>query len=258
MIRQVKKIAVSGLLLFGVIGLYAQQMHEFSVTGGTGLSALSYKVAIGEQTKDFGGHFGLGYHFLFTPNWGVGTGLEFGLYNATFKLTTDHKEVHNVIDPDSGDEFEFRTLFKSYKEKQNAMTLQIPVMLQFQVGDEQQFYVAVGGKIGFPVNGKYKSTSTIKNSGYYEKENCEYSEGWEFRGFGTFAREVKGDLNFKTAFFLSFELGMKWKLNEALSLYTGAYMDYGLSGTFVKEQNAPFLVEYNTNNPPNFLRNSLL
>jgi CxxC motif-containing protein len=143
-------------------------------------------------------------------------------------------------------------------EKQNAMMAQIPLTLQFQTGNKHRFYAAVGGKAGIPVNAKSKSSgATIQNYDYYADENYEYTTQ-EFMGFGTFTgRDTDDDLKFKTAFLASAEAGMKWKLKEGLSLYVGAYIDYGLNN-ICKEDNNSQLVAYNIANPKDFTVNSIM
>jgi outer membrane protein OmpA-like peptidoglycan-associated protein len=236
--------------------LKAQHKHELSVYGGGGLSTLKYDVTIGEQKNGFGGQFGLGYQFFFAKNWGLGTGAELGLYNA--KFNTDNLNIrYNTTDMD-GAVFEFRSRVSNYEEKQQAMLLQIPLMLQFQTGSKHRFYAALGGKAGIPVNGTYKSSeATIQNSGYYAEENYEYTTQ-EFMGFGTFTgRGANGDLKFKTAFFASAEAGVKWKLSEGLSIYTGAYIDYGLNNMYKNDAPQQF-VTYNSQSPRNFAVNSVI
>jgi opacity protein-like surface antigen len=155
-----------------------------------------------------------------------------------------------------GDLFQFRSEVSGFEEKQRAMMLQVPLMLQFQTGGDRQFYVAAGGKVGIPLQGKYNNTASYSNSGYYPHENALY-DTQEFLGFGNFPnKKSDGDLDFKTVFFLSAEAGLKWKLSDGLSLYTGAYMDYGLNKQSITLQ--PSLVEYNRNNPPAFKVNSIL
>jgi outer membrane protein OmpA-like peptidoglycan-associated protein len=63
-------------------------------------------------------------------------------------------------------------------------------------------------------------------------------------------------MKFKTAFFASVETGVKWKLNEVLSLYTGVYADYGLND-MRKSGNEP-LVAYNNADPRDFKVNGVL
>ena len=73
-------------LLWGTGGLFAQHDHELSLYGGGGISSLRYKPTAGNRNFGFGGHFGLGYHYFFSPKWGLGTGVELAFYNARFKV----------------------------------------------------------------------------------------------------------------------------------------------------------------------------
>jgi len=253
--RQIKFLSmVLFLILWGTVEMSAQSKHELSVYGGGGLSTLNYKVTIGEQKSGLGGQIGLGYHFFFSPKWGIGTGVELASYNAKFNADALYSR-YMTTDID-GDAFEFHSTANGYKETQRAMMLQIPLMLQFQTDGKQQFYAAAGGKVGIPLNGKYSTTASFSNAGYYPYENSLY-DTQEFVGFGNFPnKKAEGDLNFKTAFFVSAEAGVKWRLSDGLSLYTGAYMDYGLNTQSIASQ--PSLVEYNKANPPEFIVNSIL
>jgi len=250
------------ILLLLVSGrLFAQHQHELSVWSGGGLSTLAYKVTAGDQKHGFGGHFGLGYHFFFSPKWGLGTGVEVALYNARFNI--DNLSIRYPAIDMQGINFEFLSTVNSYKEKQRATFLQIPLMLQFQTdnsGTNRQFFMAAGGKYGISMNGKYRNTASLSNAGYYEYENSLY-DTQEFMGFGNFSgRKDKGALDFINTFFLSAEAGIKWKLNESWSLYTGVYLDYGLNN-IVKEKNIatrPYLVAYNRINPTAFGVNSIV
>jgi len=250
------QFSVFSLLLY-CAALNAQYRHEFSLYGGGGLSTLKYDVVTGTQKNGLGGHFGVGYHYFFSPKWGLGTGLEGALYHARFELN-NYQTRYQAIDMESNP-FEFRSTLNDHKEKQSAMLLQIPLMLQYQTGKKHQFYAAAGGKVGFPLSGKYKiSGSNVQNSGYYAEEDYEYTTQ-EFMGFGAFSNvKSSGDLSFKTAFFASADLGVKWKLNDkGWSLYTGIYVDYGLNN-IADAKNSRHLVAYNTTNPRDFAVNSVI
>ena len=260
-----KKYSIQLLLavlagLLSCTALNAQSRHEFSFFAGGGLSDLKYDASAGKQKMDFGGQVGLGYQYFFCRNLGLGTGAEIALYNSVFNM--DNLSTRYTTADMTGDNFEFRSTVSNYEEKQNAMLLQIPLMLQFQYGGKHKFYIAAGGKAGIPLSGKYKSSSaSIVNTGYYDYENYEYTTP-EFMGFGTFTnKNAKGDLDFKTAFFASAEIGMKWRLSDKLSLYTGAYLDYGLNDIRkVETRHVTSLqfVEYNTANPRDFAINSIV
>jgi len=241
-------------------GLFAQHKHEISMYGGGGISTLFYQVTTGEYKFGYGGHAGLGYHFFFTPKWSLGTGAEVALYNASFNVKGLYTN-YMLTDLD-GNDFEFRSMVNDYQERQSAMLLQIPLMLQFQTNKEdskRQFFIAVGGKYGIPMNGLFRNTTSLTNAGYYEFENSLY-DTQEFMGFGDYnGRKNNGSWDFEKTFFASFETGFKWKLNDNWSLYTGIYIDYGLNN-IRKEQDVstmPSFVEYNKAQPSDFSVNSI-
>ena len=257
----IKITVISMLSLLVSKGLFAQHDHEFSLHGGGGLSTLHYKVTVGDQKFGLGAPFGLGYHLFFSPNWGLGTGVELAFYNARFKVNNLNIS-YNTFDHD-GDPFEFRSTVNHYKEKQHAMLLQIPLMLQFQtnkIDSKRQFFAALGGKAGFPmsINGKDSNKASLFNAGYYEDGHHDTQASM---GFGNFyGKKGKGDLNFKTAFFLSAETGFKWMLREKMSLYAGIYVDYGLNNVIKRQSLAslPSFVDYNGANPTAFAVNSII
>lgn len=242
------------MVVFALFPFLGHAQHEFSVYGGGGLSGLSYKSDAGKQKNGFGGQFGLGYRFYFTSNVGIGTGIEYAPYNAKFKADNVNSG-HRATDFEDV-AFDFRSSVTGYEEKQNAAFLQIPLMLQYLTDSDQGFYVAGGFKAGIPLSGKYSSTaSMLQNSGFYSEEIYEYTTQ-QFMGFGTFnGITSKGDLTFKTAFFLSLEAGMKFGLSGNFSLYAGAYLDYALNNAVKKP--SLLLVAYNTTNPTDFTLNSV-
>ena len=247
------KIAVMLIMLFPLWG-YAQQ-HELSISAGGGLSTLKYNPSIGRQNLGLGGHFGFGYHYFFSPSFGIGTGIEFGFYNSKFKLD-NLNTAYKTTDMEDND-FEFRSNVKGYEETQTAAYLQIPLMLQYQFGKEHRYYIAGGFKAGIPLSGKYSNKAAeINNSGHFEKEDYEYTNK-RFVGFGLFDdRRANGEFS-KVAFFASLEAGRKWKLNDKVSLYTGAYFDYALNNV-IRDQSLPF-VEYQSDNGPDYFEvNSIL
>jgi len=251
--KQVQILSIALFFFWGTI--YAQQpQHEFSVSLGGGLSSLNYKPSDKGQKAGFGGQFGLGYRYFITPELSLGTGVEFALFNAKYN-SKSMKTSYMAIDHEFRDEFEFRSVVNGFEEKQNTMLLQIPVMAQYQFG---YIYAGGGFKVGIPLSKKFSNkASTLKNTGFYNEEIYEYTTQ-EFRGFGTFNDiSSKGELDLKTAFFLSLEGGAKLPLNDNFLLYVGAYFDFGLNSISKKRQNTP-LIEYNSANPTGFVMNSIV
>jgi len=124
-----------------------------------------------------------------------------------------------------------------------------------------QFYVKGGLKFGIPVSGKYQSKdATLVNEFHYTGlgQGVVLSHNEEhFAGFGTFPnRSSEGNIDLGVSTMLSFEAGMKFRIAHNLSLYAGAYFDYGLNNA-VKSGNQP-LVNFDPANPTGFTTNSVL
>jgi len=247
-----KILSIFLVLLTGVQTLAS----EYSIYGASGLSTLMYDIKGSDKTNEFGGLLGFGYTYFFAPNWGIGSGLEMALYNAEFKFKKYTQKPY-MIDNYEG-EIEFRSTVMGYREKQSVSLLQIPLMLQYQCGENYQFYAMAGTKIGFPLAGKNKiSADSVKNSGYRSFEDYEYTTQ-KFLGFGTFPeKKSEKKLPLQTAVLLSAETGMKWKLNETLRLYTGVYFDYGLNSVTRRSHNSGRAIEYSDYVEP-FTFNSLI
>jgi hypothetical protein len=250
-----KKVFLTYLLLLGPT-LYAQDLYEFSLLGGGGLSTLRYDPTLGTQKNGLDKIFGLGYTYFFSSYFGLGTGLEIGFYNSEYNLK-NHKMQYRAKDMDD-DEFDFTSTVSKYNEEQNIMMLQIPLMLQFQF--KSSFYMMMGAKLAIPISGNISGRADVVNSGYYEEENYEYKTQ-QFAGFGTFKNkniDVKED--FKTSVLASVEMGKKWRLDDDIALYIGAYFDYGFRNIYVKRdiEDLPQMVDYDSKYQQNFELNNIM
>ena len=249
-----KKVIIIIIAAVCSLSASAQTAHEFSINGGGGLSALNYKLSSGDRSLGFGGEFGIGYTCLFAKTVGVHVGAGVGLYNATATLDGVAIDTDNLTD-DEGDRFKLRSTLNNYEESQNAMFLNIPVMVQFQTGLVHKFYAMGGVKIGIPLSCKYEvSGATITNEAYYpDYDNWLINQ--TFAGYGTFDNiSSDGKAEYKISAALALEAGLKWNIGTLLALYTGAWFDYGLTN-IAKE--TPF-VNYNNADPANFTVNSAM
>lgn len=252
-------LALLSALLFSS-SLFAQQYmyekHELLIYGAGGMSSLNYKSDQMDVNKSIGGQFGVGYNLFFTANFGIGIGAELSLY--TSKAVMDMLSDKYMTVDRTNEEFEFRSKIYNYQEKQRATYVNIPLMLNYQSSGITRIYFSAGVKIGLPVGGQYKTSgATIVNSGYYAYENVEYTTQ-EFMGFGSFTgKDTKDDLEFKTAYLAAAELGVKLRLYDRLSLYTGLYFEYGLNDILKSDAPQRF-IEYNAVNPSNFRTGSVL
>ncbi|GHT40326.1 hypothetical protein AGMMS49965_08420 [Bacteroidia bacterium] len=210
---------------------------------------------VGSYKFGFGFDFGVGYTFFFNPHWGISTGASAAFFNSKYALPTFGEEYRTSDGVDGiADNFKYNYTATGYTEKQRATFLTIPLMLHFEVG---KFYAELGGKAGFPLgsityNGRLdKLQASGKIDGYGSP-----IEAPKFMGFGTFqGLSNTGSLTqSKPVFFASAEAGRKWKLTQNWSLYTGAYIDYGLNKIDVAIENAKVnekdkFIDYNAHYP---------
>ena len=228
-----------------------QDDHEFSVYAGGGLSSLHYKLTEGKGGGGGGGDFGLGYTYthsiekvtgtgkVYRQQWGVFTGLGFGVYNGKAKLNDVQTVTTGLTDGEKEyDRFDMYSTLSGYTEHQNTVYLHIPVMAKFQI---DQYYVMGGFKMGIPLNGKYQTrNATLTNRAYYRDLN-NWAETQEFVGLGKYnLKRSNGDLDMSMFVALSLEGGIKWELGDNFSLYTGLYFDIGLNNV-AKSGYQPFM-----------------
>ena len=227
-----QKIISIILVLCICLPLTAQHRHEFSANIGGGLSTLNYKPTLGKFTGGYGGEAGLGYHYFFSPNWGIGTGVNFALYNS--ETTSDNvffgRFNTTTSNTFAGRAIEFAYSFGDYKEEISATMLTIPLMVQYQTGGKIGLFAAVGGKVGIPLSANNKlTTGTLTTSAYFPDWHVTYDDLPQY-GFGTYdGLSKENDFKLKTAVMLSAELGAKFRFGNSMYLYVGGYLDYGLN-----------------------------
>jgi outer membrane protein OmpA-like peptidoglycan-associated protein len=236
--------------------------HEFSIWTAGGFAALNYKSSLGKRTLKSGGTFGMGYTYYFHPKWGIHTGAEIAVYNTIYRLRSlkDKYTRYGFDDLTPGwsgeDELiDYHTELSNYKEKQQQYNLNIPLMLQFQTplaGGSHQFFAMSGAKLGVPIQSTYRANTTLYTWYYDYKSNQEfrpdptdYGTPW-LEDLGCFYNKSYSTGNqenkFKIAGLASAEAGVKWRLSQKLSLYTGAYFDYGFNN--IKNRNGNRFFEF--------------
>ncbi|WP_158648361.1 outer membrane beta-barrel protein, partial [Candidatus Symbiothrix dinenymphae] len=217
-------VVIAAMCYVVTVAMAQQSRHEFSFVAGGGLSTLNYTPAAGNANLGFGGFAGLGYTFRFSEHWGIGTGVEAALFNAQCTL---NPLSETYLRNDGTEDFDYTYTLSGYHDKQQAILLNIPLMLHFQTG---RFYAALGGKAGIPLSAKFNSSADkLTTSGKYASGDYVLNKP-KFKGLGEFSDlNHQGDLALKTAFFASAEAGIRWRLNDKFDLSTGLYVDYGIN-----------------------------
>ncbi|MCL2167766.1 MAG: PorT family protein [Lentimicrobiaceae bacterium] len=234
----------------------AQTTHEFSINGGGGLSSFAYKAPPGKNKLGFGGEFGLGYTCVFGKTVGIHIGADLSFYKTKADLNGVNVVTAKLTD-NEGDSFDMHSTLNSYNEIQNAMFLNIPVMLHIQAGQDHKFYAMAGVKAGIPLSCKYKvSNFTLTNKAYYP-EYDNWLTDQEFAGYGKFENiNSNGKQKYQISVALALEAGAKWKITKKFAIYTGVYFDYGLTN-IIKKNDQQF-VNYNNLKPAEFTTHSAL
>lgn len=214
---------------------YQQYKHELSIWGAGGMSTLYYDLSLGDREKwNFGYMAGLGYSFYFNYNWGFGTGLELSALKSSLKLGDFTDNYYSAAFGGMDNPLYLSVRGTDYDEDYNALYVNIPILAKYQVDvfKYHKFYVNGGLKIGIPVKGSYSSTGSYKALAYDIDSNGQpIGDAMSgFHGLGTvsYVDVDKKDFDLKTNLILSLETGMKWRLNDQFSLYSGLFVDYGL------------------------------
>jgi hypothetical protein len=224
-----KKLIILGWGLLICSAIQSQQTGNYlHFNVGGGLNNLSYNLKDGTEKGQFGYTLNAAYSYFFTSQWGVQSGI--GLQSFNSLSTINLKSVSSEIDTD-GQTYEFRTNYKNWQEKQQILSLDIPIMGQFKHFFDRKFGIlaALGAKISIPIYTNYKTTDgQIVTTGYYNQWNVELADMPQ-HGFTTYTNSYSGNLTLKPSFMAVAELGGLYKLSRKTELYIGGYFNYGLN-----------------------------
>lgn len=237
--------------IFSTIGLTAlaitAQAQEFGIELNAGMQGLHYKLNQASGKLQAGGSLGVNYNFPISSRWGLLTGISGGYYNT--KTTLNNGSIISSFEVDDlGSAFRFDTKATGYKETNSFLAAGIPIMVQYQSCGKTQWYMNAGTKLLIPFNVKTKAIAQqLELSGYYPDYNLEVKDMPQ-HGFGTisnWSKEEKTEL--KPTATLSAATGFSFPVGEGLRLYTGLYIDYGLTDMRKDKDPDASLVVYNPN-----------
>lgn len=223
-----KKITVI-LFSFWMVILQAQKKEQFlQINLGSGMNELSYTLKDGMQKGLFGYSLNATYSYFFTLNWGVQTGIGLQTYSSlsTLNLLT----TTFAVDTD-GDLYTFKTHFKNWQEKQRVLFLEIPLTVQMRqvINDKFSLLASTGAKLSIPIKTSFTTTGgELVTSGYYDTWNVELTD-MQQHGFSTNLRSYQGAYTLKSSGVALIEIGGLYKLVKNIELYSGMYVNYGLS-----------------------------
>ena len=211
---------------------YLLPKYEFTINGFGGLSTLNYKVEGVEDAKfkmGLGGGLGFGFDYFFNDHIALVTGVEAALYRAS--LTADAIESGWGYPTTNGVTYVYYRL-DQFKETQNYLALQVPLMAQFTapLGSQKahNFYFGIGGRLGLALWGNYHQSADVMQLNNIQtpiKAKAATAQvSPTLPGY-----DIKEPLKFAILNAMpSVETGIRWKIGKNMGLYTGLYCDYGL------------------------------
>jgi len=205
-----------------------EKQHYLHITVGGGLHNLSYDLQNGTQSGRFGNTINAGYNYFFTQHWGIQSGLGLQWFNA--RSTVNYLSAIPQVDID-GESFEFRAVYNNWREKQQALFMDVPLTMQYRhaLSNKISLQGSAGGKISIPISSSYETTGgSITTTGYYSRLNAELSNLPEF-GFTTTTDSYSGKLSLRPSYMAIADIGGLYALSPKIDLYLGAYFNYGLN-----------------------------
>jgi OOP family OmpA-OmpF porin len=253
MTRKIIEIA-----FFLVAITFRSRAQELGIELNGGLQGTQYQLQNGKTMELPGGSLGLSYSFRLASHWNLVTGITGGIFRTRAMLNDGVVFTYGQVD-DAGSAFQYNVKTTGYKETQQFVAASIPLLLQYQtVGPRTQWYLSAGGKALFPLNASIKlSAKQLSLSGYYPDYNIELSNLPQ-HGFGTINNwSASQTAELRPAAVLSVATGLSFRLSRATRLYTGLYLDYGLSDLKGKTDSMPLLT-YSSAGVNNVQANSVL
>ena len=235
------------IMLFALNSLHVLAQRkappEFSIYAEDGISTYCYQPRIkGASSLGNSFDFGFGFTGFFSQQVGIHISAGFGLLNVKSKLDLNYLTLN--LEDDNHEPFELHTKLIGYNELHKTMFVSIPVMLQFQTKQKQYwswtrtqkagFYAQAGIKINLLFNNQYEtSIDTLFNAGYYTRLN-NWAATQYFAGLGKFDKipNGSGNLDFGVMVLFSCEAGVKWRIDNNIFVYTGAFFDCALHDPF--------------------------
>ena len=241
-------------ILTGVIlsvTMFQANAQEFGVEVNGGLQGLNYTLPNGTAKLQPGGSLACNYTFPLGKRWGLITGIGAGYYATEATLQEGAVFSSYQVD-DAGSAFQYNVATTGYKEKQHFLAAAIPVMLQYHTTGKTQWYLNAGGKVLLPFN--EKSTASAQHltlSGYYPDYNIEVKDLPQ-HGFGTVNNwQGNATQKLKVTATASAATGISFLLSERIRLYTGVYIDYGVTNMKKSGSERPAFVSYDATNVNN-------
>lgn len=229
------------LVAFAAAAYGGDRKNEVSVEISGGISSISYCSDFGSVKPGAGTSVGINYLRNFNKNWGLGTGLNFRLYQSSINSDMYSDTCWTSLPSGANRDFRLNYLYTNFKETQKAYYLSIPVFAQYR--HDCGFYARLGAQLNIPVGGKsIISYGMLRTTGYFPYENVTITD-IPSHGFGAyFDREAEETLKYRVNGSLYAEVGWNWNWNDKNTLYVGINGECGLGSVYKRNASSPQLI----------------
>ena len=207
----------------------ADQGSSLQFYVGGAYSSMGYTLQDGQNFGHAGGEAGIRYAYFFTPEWGLGLGVDFSTYGSRAKLNTT-LQWDGQTDSD-GENYNHRAVTHDWQENQRTYMLSIPLTVQYQhrFNDKVGMFIALGGFAGLPLLSNYALVSgSVEHRGQYPQWNLELynlsNHDFYTEHIGEDFTKEPQKLSLKMiAAGVKLDLGVLVPLTEQLDLFAGVY-----------------------------------
>ncbi len=223
------------------------------VYGGGGYSAFLHGIDSSSVPGGGAGMLGVGYFMKHKSNFNFRAGLEFMYLNSTTRLNDmSFSGDFNYSDANKQNHvMRYMMDFANYKEQQNRLSLNIPIMFGAQI---KQFYFMAGAKAGLGFIGNYSMKSDVTTM-LQDPELIDDMGNMPTHGLVTQNVKYSNKFNFGLDVAISAELGIcldeyfpataleygSGKDKRKLSYRVGAFVDYGVMNINASKPNGLLL-----------------
>lgn len=245
--RTMRRVKLSSLIIalatfFLPMGVNAQIADYFIpryITGdlGGGLQSIQFSPHDGQHKVGMGFRFNAGCVFMIDDNWGVNTGVGLSSYRSRViydSIMESSYALDTLAMPGKPLDYEFRTYYSDFSERQNILQLEVPITAFCQypiINDRFDVIGKAGFKLGFPLSTKYcLIDGNYETRGYYPYTKVEYHDmaNHGFEKMEADKEKGKSKVNSVNVSLL-LEGGMSYKFNKALRAFASVYFSYCLS-----------------------------
>ncbi len=203
---------------------------------GAGYGGIDYRLTDGKNIGFVSGLGQIGYAYFFTPEWGIGAGVDFANYAST-GTSNRLLEWPGVTDSD-GERYTHRAQLQDWKERQNLLSVGIPITAQYQHwwktngknGDDKiGLFADLGVRVAFPFASTYAVKSgAVNHTGWYEAWQLELDHMHDdFYEQQSAKQSGKFSTNLTVAALC--DVGVLFPIKKHLDLMLGLYFSYSLN-----------------------------